>query len=287
MLLLLTLGLAVLLGLAFGSFLNVCIVRLPQDQSIASPRSHCTQCGATLRNIDNIPLLSYLLLRGKCRTCGVRISPQYPLVEAITAAWFVSSALPLASLLRQSASTADPLLAAAVHSAATAAFGFLLIGLAVMDWQTGLLPNEFTLGGLAAGIFFTFAESFFVPANPNKTLFTPEEVFIAQRLGAALAGFLLLWGIDKIYHLVRRRPGVGGGDPKLLAMMGSFLGVHALAVAFLAGTALATLAAVTTLAFRRGNGGTRLPFGSFLALGGLFAAIWGDRLAAWYLDLFH
>lgn len=287
MLLPLTLGVAVLLGLAFGSFLNVCILRLPQNRSVVTPRSHCTHCGATLRNIDNIPLLSYLLLRGKCRTCGARILPQHPLVEAITAAWFVISALPLASVLRQSTATADVLLAAAAHSFSMAVLGFLLIGLAVVDWQTGLLPNEFTIGGLASGIFFTFAESFFVPANPVKTLFTPEEVFIAQRLAAALGGFVLLWVVGKIYQQVRRRQGMGGGDPKLLAMMGSFLGVGSLCVAFLAGTALATVFATVLLVTRRGSATTELRYGSFLAVGGLFAAIWGEHLAAWYLGLFR
>ena len=287
MLSLLIFGIAALVGLAFGSFLNVCIVRLPQNRSIVTPRSHCTACDATLQNRDNIPLLSFLLLRGRCRSCGAPISPQYPLVEAATALWFALSAAPFVSLLQTPAASTDATFAAAVHAAATAVLGFLLIGLAVMDWQTGLLPNEFTLGGLAAGVFFTFAESFFVPPVDVKTLFTPEEAFIAHRLLAALIGWVVLWAIASLYRAVRHRPGMGGGDPKLLAMMGSFLGLAPLCVAFMVGTALAVLSSVVLLTRRRATGATPLRFGVYLAAGGLFAALWGDRLAAWYLALFH
>lgn len=275
-----------LLGLALGSFLNVCIVRLPAGESVVAPRSHCRQCQQPVKNWDNIPLLSYLLLRGRCRNCGARISRLYPAVEAAVTLWFVVSCVPLSQQIGQGTS-ADLLLQNAVHSAATAVFGFLLIGLAVMDWQSGLLPNEFTLGGLAAGVFFTFAESFFVPPVAVKTLFTPEEVFIAHRLLAAVGGFVVLWLIGAVYRRVRGRSGMGGGDPKLLAMMGSFLSLGPLCVAFLVGTGLATVVALALLVRRRASGSTPLRFGSFLAVGGLFAAIWGNRLAAWYLQLFR
>ncbi len=291
MLPLVTLGFAALLGLVFGSFLNVCIVRLPRGESIVTPRSHCTACSHALGSRDNIPLVSFFLLRGRCRDCGAPISPRYPLVEAATALWFALSFAPLATLLRTGiVATPDTLFASAVHATAMAVFGFLLLGLAVMDWRTeprGFLPNEFTLGGLAIGVFFTFTESFFVPAVPVKTLFTPEEVFIAQRLAAAAAGFVLLWSIGAIYRFMRHRHGVGGGDPKLLAMMGSFLGLGSLGVAFLTGTALATLAAIVLLLTRRGTNTTPLRYGTFLAVGGLFAAVWGERLASWYLSLFR
>ena len=287
MLPLVTLGLAALLGLAFGSFLNVCIVRLPRGESIVTPRSHIPRCDTPLQTRDNIPLLSFLLLRGRCRTCGAPISPQYPLIEAGTALWFAASAAPVAALLQHNVTWPDTLFATAVHAVATAVLGLLLVGLAVMDWQTGLLPNEFTIGGLAAGVFFTFAESFFVPPVAVKTLFTPEEVFIAHRLLAALLGWFILWVIATIYRLVRRRPGMGGGDPKLLAMMGSFLGLAPLCVAFLTGTALALLASAVLLGRRRANAATPLRFGAYLATGGLFAAFWGHRLATWYLSLFR
>ncbi|GAA3764200.1 prepilin peptidase [Terriglobus aquaticus] len=286
-----TLAFALLLGLAFGSFLNVCIARLPSGESVVTPRSHCRSCNAPLRKRDNIPLLSYLLLRGRCHACGAPIPIRYPLVEVATAIWFALSALPLARLLADPASSGDALLASAVHFVAMAVLGFLLIGLAVMDWTdprpTGYLPNEFTLGGLAAGIFFTFAESFFVPPVAVKTLFTPEEVFIAHRLLAALLGFLVLWLIRTVYRLVRKRPGMGAGDARLLAMMGSFLGLAPLCVAFLVGTGLAAIVGAALLVTRRGTAATPLRYGSFLAVGGLFAALWGDRLATWYLSLFR
>lgn len=280
------LTLAALLGLAFGSFLNVCIVRLPAGGSVVSPRSRCSACDSPIGALDNIPLLSFALLRGRCRACSARIGFVYPMVEAATAAWFVLSVWPTVEALRSPAIPPEVLLAAFVHAASVAVLGFLLIGLAVMDWQTHLLPNEFTLGGLALGALFALAESFFVTPVPTKTLFTPEEVRIAGRLGAALAGFLLLWLVRTLYRAMRKREGMGLGDAKLGGMLGIFLGPAGLGVAFFTGILLATAAAIALLATRRGNALTRIPFGSFLAAGGLFAAIWGDRIYAWYRTLF-
>ncbi len=279
--------LAAVAGLLFGSFLNVCILRLPADESIVSPGSHCSACSHPLRWSDNIPLLSFALLRGRCRDCGARISWQYPLVELALALWFALCFTAPARLLSASGLGADVLLSAFAHATSLACLGFLLLGLAVMDWQTGLLPNEFTIGGLCVGLFFAATESFFVPSVAVKTFFTPEEVFIARRFGAALAGWLLLWGIGALYSLLRKRRGIGGGDAKMLALLGAFLGFGQGLLAFVVGIALATAAAVVLLVRRRATGATRLPFGTFLAAGGLVVAILGPAILDWYTGLFR
>ncbi len=281
-----TLTLSGFVGLLLGSFLNVCIVRLPRGESIVQPRSHCPVCGHPVRAFDNVPVLSFLLLRGRCRDCGARIAWHYPAIEIATALWFAFSFLPAARALTAS-SDVDAVLLAFVHGSAIALFGFLLIGLAVMDWQTGLLPNEFTIGGLCAGLFFAGAESFWVPSVRYKTFFTPEEVFFGRRLGAAAAAFLLMWLIATWYRLIRKRQGMGMGDAKMLAMIGAFLGFGLTGLAFFVGVVLAGVAGIALLAVKRGSGTTRLPFGSFLAIGGLFSAAFGDRILDWYLALFR
>ncbi len=280
-------GVAAVVGLLCGSFLNVCIVRLPQDQSVVSPRSRCVRCGHAVRWFDNMPMLSFVLLRGRCRDCGARIGWQYPLVEAGTAAWFGLCAMVPAHLLETPGLDVDVLMGSFAHAAGLCLFGFLLIGLAVMDWETGLLPNEFTVGGLCVGLFFAATESFFVPSVRVKTFFTPEEVFIGRRMGAAAAAWLLLWLISALYRWVRKRPGVGGGDGKMLAMVGAFLGFAGTALAFLLGVGLAAVAGVWLLARRRGTGTTRLPFGTYLAVGGLIAGIAGPAILTWYAGLFR
>lgn len=278
---------AVIAGLLLGSFLNVCIVRLPRGESVVSPRSRCMRCSAAVRWFDNVPVLSYVLLRGRCRDCGAGISLQYPLVEMGTAAWFAWSFAGPAHMLVNGAAGADALLLAFVHACGVALLGFLLLGLMVMDWQTGLLVNEFTLGGTFAGLFLAACESFFLPSVRYKTFFTPEEVFIFRRVGAALAGFLLLWLIGALYRVMRRRPGMGLGDAKMLAMMGSFLGFALTGFGLVVGVVSAGVMAVGMLAARRADGKTRLPFGSFLAVGGLMAAVVGERVVGWYLGLFR
>ncbi len=278
---------AALVGAVAGSFLNVCIARLPVDESIVTPRSRCMRCGHPLRWFDNFPVLSYVLLRGRCRDCGERISPLYPIVEVVTAAWFVGCFVHPARLLAGPSLDPDVLLGAFAHATSLAALGWFLIGLAVIDWQTGLLPNELTIGGLCVGLFFAGVESFFVPSVRVKTFFTPEEVFIARRFGAALAGWLLLWAIGAVYQLVRKRRGMGGGDAKMLAMIGAFLGFGDGLFALLLGITFATAGALVMLVRRRADGATRLPFGSYLAGGGLVAALAGSAVVGWYVALFH
>ena len=253
---------AVVAGLTFGSFLNVCIARLPAHQSIATPASHCPRCDAPIRARDNIPVISWLWLRGRCRSCNARISPQYPLVELGTAALFV------ACVLRTGASWQTLVGAVAC---------FLLLGLAVMDWQTMLLPDAFTLPGIAIG----FLLRVFAPGNQHR-LRVAMHVLRDAAIAAAL--LLMVW---TLYHLLRRREGLGLGDVKLLAMIAAFLGLAVTLFAFFVGVLAAALFGVGLLALRRTRGSDRIPFGSFLATAGIAAIFIGRPAIAWYLSSFH
>ena len=277
-------------GLLLGSFMNVLIVRLPRGESILRPRSHCRACKHVIRWYDNIPLLSYLLLRGRCRDCRQAISPVYPAVELASALWFIASMYQPALQLGRSMSAfqiPDTVYFALVAHISVAVLGWLLIGLAVTDWQTGLLPDELTIGGAFVGLLLAATQSFFVAPVPYKTFFTPEEVFIFQRAGATVAAFLLLYLLALVYRVVRRRAGIGRGDMKMLAMVAAFLGFAPTILALFAGVLLASIYATFLLLQRRAHAATPLPFGSFLAAGGLFAALSATPLLDWYLGLFR
>jgi leader peptidase (prepilin peptidase)/N-methyltransferase len=253
---------ALLLGLLFGSFLNVCIGRLPAHRSIVTPRSHCTNCGEMIRPLDNIPLASWLWLRGHCRTCHARISIQYPLVELGTAVLFVACVL-------QTGVTWQTL----IDSAAC----FFLLGLAVMDAQTMLLPDSFTLTGLTLAFILKVC----APGIQRRGLvawWTLEDAVLAAAM------LLLVWAI---YWIVRRRHGVGMGDVKLLAMMAAFMGLSLTLFAYFVGIVAAALFAVVLVARRKAGSFDRIPFGSFLAGAGIFAIFAGKPMIMWYLGLFH
>ena len=253
---------ALVLGLTFGSFLNVCIVRLPAHQSIVTPASHCLRCNAPIRASDNVPVISWLWLRGRCRNCKETISLQYPLVELGTAALFVACVL---------------------HTGATwqtlidAVACFLLLGLAVMDWQTMLLPDSFTLPGIAAA----FLLQVFAPGNQFRSR-VAMHVLGDAAISAAL--LLMVW---TLYRLVRRREGLGLGDVKLLAMIAAFLGLAVALFAFFVGVLTAALFAVVLMVLRRVRGSDRIPFGSFLAAAGIAAIFIGRPAITWYLSTFR
>lgn len=253
---------ALLLGLAFGSFLNVCIVRLPAHRSIATPPSHCLHCGTPIRSRDNIPILSWIALRGRCRACSTPISIQYPLVELGTAALFLACVL-------HTGATWQTL----VDSVAC----FLLFGLAVMDLRTMLLPDAFTLTGIAAA----FLLKVFAPGASSRgqiALRTLEDVAIA-------AGILLfVWAF---YRIARKREGLGLGDVKLLAMMAAFLGLPLALFALFIGVLAAALFAIVLLIQRKVRGSDLLPFGSFLAAAGIATIFLGKPAVAWYLSFFR
>lgn len=282
---------AFVLGLLLGSFLNVCIARLPRHESIVSPRSRCGSCGHAIRWYDNVPLLSYAVLRGKCRDCGGRISLVYPAVELVTGIWFAMAVY---------------LGAGALQIATLWAAGFLLIGLAVMDWQTQLLPDGFTLTGILLGMMLVCTRTIFLGPHEGDILLakhhielrapgathdggniflTGSESLIYGRMAAIVGAFLLLFAIRALYKLVRKRDGMGLGDAKLLAMIAAFLGFAPALFALFVGVCGATLYAFLLLLRGRASGATRIAFGSFLAVGGMVSALYGEAVVAWYTSL--
>jgi leader peptidase (prepilin peptidase) / N-methyltransferase len=263
----------VLLGLAFGSFLNVCIARLPRHESIAHPPSHCPRCGTPIRTRDNIPLLSYLLLRGRCRACHLPISWRYPAVEFATAALWLLCFLAFGPTLQ---------------AAAMATLCFLAVGLAVMDAETLLLPDAFTLPGIFLGILWSA-----ISTNGGWT----------ERLRAT--GLSLLWAagaaalilaVRFVYWLVRRREGMGLGDAKLFAMFAAWLGPeNALLILFLA-VVTGALYGIISLSWRRRTHGRNVsatgaalpvPLGSFLCGSAIYVVFGGRQLIDWYLGFFR
>ena len=304
---------AFLLGLLFGSFLNVCISRLPEHRSVVKPRSHCQKCLAPLRWYDNVPLLSWVLLAAKCRNCKGAIPWRYPAVELATGLWFAFIASRFVSLGHASewvdvmsvrpyaVSTSLELLAALI-------LGFLLIGLLVMDWQTHTLPDAFTLTGTAIGFFIVCVKAIFLPRgaydihmNPKFSLrmsspgsfqgqgdvfMTGPEHLVYGRVLAICVAAAIPWLIRALYKAVRKREGLGLGDVKLMAMIAAFLGFAPAMLALFIGVLLGAFYGVVLLARRKASATSQLPLGTFLCIGGLVAALLADPMLAWYRGLF-
>jgi leader peptidase (prepilin peptidase)/N-methyltransferase len=250
-----TLTLITLLGLCVGSFLNVCIYRLPRGQSLATPPSRCPQCGRPLRWVDNIPVISWLVLRGRCASCQGPISAQYPIVEIVTAliwlliAWLTPPGWLLASRL---------------------ILGTALIVLFMIDLEHQLLPNAITLPGIAIG----FVLSFFSGPGP-----------LASLIGIVVGGGIL-YAIAAGYYLLRKEEGMGMGDVKMLAMVGAFLGWKAVLLTLVLSSFAGAVIGVGIIAWHRGNLRYALPFGTFLSLGTLVAMLVGDAMLDWYFAFF-
>jgi len=210
---------------------------------------------------------------------------QYPAVEFATGLWFATAIGISFQGITSILSLLSPI--ALLQSLSLCALGFLLIGLAVMDWQTQLLPDEFTLGGLFLGLVFVATESFFIPSIEYKTFFTPEETLIGEHILAALGGYLLLVIIRFLYKRLRKRDGMGLGDAKLLALIAIFLGFWPAIVALFLAVLTASIYGVGLLLRGRASATSKLPFGSFLAATGLLSALVGDRIIDWYTALFR
>ena len=247
------LTLTVLLGLAFGSFFNVCIHRIPRGLSLNRPGSRCPGCGSALRWYDNIPVLSYALLAGKCRTCRQPISLRYPIVELVTCAVFVLHYLVFGP---------TGLFFVRV------AFASALIVLFAIDLEHHLLPDRITLPGIVAGLAFS-------------VVFPPG---IRDAVIGVLAGGGVLWLIGEAYYRYSGHEGMGGGDVKMLAMVGAFLGWKLVLVTLVLSSVAGSLIGLLVIASRRGDMKYPLPYGTFLALGALAASLVGDRILAWYLS---
>jgi leader peptidase (prepilin peptidase) / N-methyltransferase len=293
----------VLFGLAFGSFLNVCIYRLPLGLSVVTPRSACPQCKRPIAFYDNLPVISWLLLRGRCRHCEARISPRYLFIEVVVAAFFLGcyaySGLTLATLKY-------------------CVFGFLLLGLIFTDAETKLLPDKLTLPGLAFGLLF----SLLVPVHDMASQFLPGMVnlpfsadlaarlfsVLDSLLGAAL-GASFIYGAGAIYLRWRGAEGMGFGDVKLMAMVGAFLGMKLTILTIFAASLAGSMFGLTTVlvvwikrthrftrrlanlqaARRRGWQSAQMvyrhyqmPFGVFLGSMALLALFTGSQFLSWY-----
>jgi leader peptidase (prepilin peptidase)/N-methyltransferase len=299
-----------ILGLAFGSFLNVCISRLPNHESVVHPRSRCPQCKAPIRWYDNIPLLSWLFLRGRCRNCKQSIPWRYPLVELAVGLWFWITIATFLSDFSRTHDFGNPFSSAdiprVILAIAIAILGFLLIGLMVMDWQTLTLPNAFTLTGIAIALFLICTQAIFLGPTEDQVLLTkhslhltspggvtdhgnvfltgPESLIfgrIAAICGAALILLLVRW----LYKALRHREGMGLGDVKLLAMIAAFLGFWPAALALFIGVLTASIYGILLLARGKAVATSKLAFGSFLAIGGLISAQFGDRIINMYSAL--
>ena len=278
-------------GLAFGSFLNVCISRIPNDESVVRPRSHCRSCGAALGWRDNIPLLSWVLLRGRCRNCGARISLRYPAVELLTALLFLACYLSFGWTLL---------------ALKFCVFSFLLVGLIFMDAETGLLPREFTYSGIVIGLTFAWFVATDYAATalllrafgrrvPNVHWLSLLDSFLGGLIGAGF--FFLAWAL---YYLVRKRHGLGFGDIALMGVSGTFLGLKLVFLVIFCAPLLGVLFAVVLLvreAFRPARDAVErqeeetpflrreMPFGVFLGASSLAAVFVGEAVLNWYLRM--
>jgi len=303
-----------LFGLVFGSFLNVCIYRMPREISVVSPRSACPNCEAPIAAYDNIPVLSWLILRGRCRNCKAPISPRYAMVELLTGALFVLSYF-MAPAIADSAGeqcflpeNPNPFFVAAKFCV----LSFLLLGLIFTDAETKLLPDLLTKPGIVAGLAF----SLLVPVCdiPQRLIPAVDDwrvLSLINSLAGALLGFAIILGIALLYEAIRGVEGMGRGDVKLMAMIGAFLGVELTLLVLLLGSVIGSLFGgflivwvwLKRLARRRRTHKSEplkvarrrawksatliyrnfeIPFGVFLGTAALFSAFFGMAVINWY-----
>jgi len=245
-----------LLGLCLGSFLNVVIYRLPRDLSLWRPGSRCPGCGTPIAPYDNVPVLSYLLLRGRCRKCQIPISPRYPAVELAGAACLLVSAF-----------VSDGLLATTVRSV----FLLAMVAVTLIDLDHRIIPDEISLSGVVLGLIVC------------PFIGVPR----LEGLIGAVVGAGALLGVAMAYRAIRNVAGMGMGDVKLAAMLGAFLGWKGVFLTILLGSLMGSVFGIALLANRRATGRTALPFGTFLAPAAGVVLLAGPRIWAWYLGLFR
>jgi leader peptidase (prepilin peptidase) / N-methyltransferase len=244
-----------IVGLCVGSFLNVCIYRMPRGESLVTPPSRCPSCGQRLRWFHNIPVVSWLALRGRCGHCGAGISARYPAIEIVTAllwlliAWVTDPGWLLASRL---------------------VLGTSLVVLFMIDLEHQLLPNAITLPGIVVGFLFSLV----TPVGPVNSL-----------IGIVVGGGIL-YGIAAAYYLLRKEEGMGMGDVKMLAMVGAFLGWKAVLLTLVLSSFAGAVIGVIVMLWQRGDMRYALPFGTFLALATLVAMLAGEPLLAWYFAFY-
>jgi len=247
---------AFLLGLIVGSFANVCIFRLPRRESVVTPRSRCPSCGRRIEARDNLPVLSWLALRGRCRSCRAPISPRYPAVEAANGLLWLGLAV-----------FRGPQPRTFVEMALVTA----LLVLSLIDLEHQILPDAITLPGVAAGLAASF-----LPGSPVRPL---------AALFAAAGGWLAFAAVAKAYRRVRGIEGLGQGDWKLAAMLGAFLGWQPMFLTVLIAAFAGTLVGLGAVALRGRDLRHALPFGTFLGAAGIAVVFFGDPILSWYQGL--
>ncbi|MGC1462425.1 MAG: prepilin peptidase [Terracidiphilus sp.] len=276
---------AALLGLAFGSFLNVCLSRWPQGESIVHPRSHCRNCDHTLAWWENIPILSWLILRGRCRNCRTAISWRYPLVEFSVGALWALQAWRFSEVMSQPDVPATEI--ALAQTLGMMVLYWILVALAALDAENLWLPNFITIPGISLGLVLT---AILTPLDDSWWLDrgTWESAAVVDLIHIFIAAALVLL-IRWLYKLIRHREGLGLGDAKLMALLAAWLGLPGALLAFALGAILGALAALILLA--KPNARTnpqswatsKLPFGTFLCIGGIVSSLWGQPIIAAYL----
>jgi len=267
---------AFVFGLIVGSFLNVCIVRMPRGGSIVSPPSHCPRCQSGIKFYDNIPLISFLLLRGKCRNCGEPISWRYPLVE-------LTNALIYVGIVSEFWLGGEAFMMMALCSS--------LIVITVIDYDHMIIPDKITLPGMLVGL--TLAPFFMSPLGDplpfNLEALIPHAGpyltgFLNSLIGLILGGGLLLsigWAWEKLRHI----EAMGGGDVKLMGMVGSFLGWKGALLTIMLGALTGSVIGVLLIVLKRHKMEKLIPFGPFLAAGALASAFYGPDIVLWYIGL--
>lgn len=243
-----------LLGLFIGSFLNVCIYRLPRSESIVWPGSHCPTCGAAVKPWDNIPVLSYAILRGRCRQCAAPISPRYPLVEIL------SALLALALLYRF-----GPSVAFVIYYL----FACALLVITFIDLDYQIIPDSISIGGIVVGLVLVA----WLPISYRDAL-------IGLGLGAGSL-IAIIYG----YFLLTKRQGMGGGDVKLLGMIGVFIGWQGVLFTIFISSVIGTVVGIAWILMQGKNMKAAIPFGPFLSLGAIIYLFWGPVMIDWYLML--
>lgn len=245
------------LGIIWGSFFNVCIYRMPEEQSVIWKRSHCRHCSTTLKWYHNIPLLSFVALKGKCAFCHHAISPQYPLIELFSGLIFCLTFW---------------VFGFSWHWFFYTAFFSLLLIITVIDLFHMIIPDELSLGGLALGFLSSFV--------------TQDITWWDSLLGAALGGgvFLLIaYGYEKI----AKQEGLGGGDIKLLGMIGAWLGTQSILFVVVISSAVGSVIGLSLMLFQKKKFKTAIPFGPFLALGAVIYFFWGKELSLHFFPIFE
>ncbi len=246
---------SIILGALIGSFLNVCILRLPKEESIITPGSHCPHCKNPIKFYDNVPLISYVLLRGRCRYCKRPISFQYPLIEGFTA---LSSFLLMTKF--------GPSLSYLFYFSFVAA----LIVITVIDLYHQIIPDVISIPGIGVGVL----ASLIIP-----------QITLLNSLSGILLGGGSLFLVATVYEWLFKREGMGGGDVKLLAMTGGFLGWKAVILTVLLGSLFGSITGMIVMILKRKDFKYAIPFGPFLSLGAVISLFYGENLIRWYLQL--